>query len=346
MSITGYLSEFSLPELLQLLQRGQKTGLLAVQLLSEPDEPTEHYFLWFYQGNIVSATNRLDSRCFATLLCRQGYVTGLMISRLIRRCPPDVSLGTFLYEKGVLEKKQLKALFRDQVIQQVCGLFQLPDGCFQFDPRAPLPKVEMTGLSIPATEITLPGLRALENWDALQNKLPAPRSGLRNLVKGRPNVSINQAEWNVWKAIDGQTPLITMARQLQLPIENMQKIAFRLIVIGLAAEVPMMMTSMQSLQPTQTPANGRLQQTLFGLTQPLSRTVQSRTVQSRTVQSRTVQSRTVQNGRTAPQGEASQPGVANAISATQPDHQTHSPKVSQSFLSSLMTYLRRLPKSS
>lgn len=335
MSITGYLSEFSLPELLQLLQRGQKTGLLAVQLLSEPDEPTEHYFLWLYQGHIVSATNRLDSRCFATLLCRQGYVTSLMISRLIRRCPPDVSLGTFLCEKGVLEKTQLKDLFRDQVIQQVCGLFQLPDGCFQFDPRTPLPKVEMTGLSIPATEVTLPGLRALENWDALQNKLPTPRSGLRNLVKGRPNVSINQAEWNVWKAIDGQTPLIEMARQLRLPIEDMQKIAFRLIVIGLAAEVPMMMTSLPSLESEQTLASGQTQTTLFGLAQPLGRTPhRGRAAQ----QTRHLPGHSPQRVATAISQSAAKPG--------QTEQPANTPKVSQSFLSSLMTYLRRLPKSS
>ncbi|MEO1402540.1 MAG: DUF4388 domain-containing protein [Cyanobacteria bacterium J06635_1] len=342
MSITGYLSEFSLPELLQLLQRGQKTGLLAVQLLSEPDEPTEHYFLWLYKGQVVSAANRLDSRCFATLLCRQGYATGLMMSRLIRRCPPDKSLGTFLCEKGVLEKPQLKALFRDQVIQQVCGLFQLPDGCFQFDPRAPLPKVEMTGLSIPAAEITLPGLRALDNWDALQNKLPAPRSGLKNLVKGRPNVSINQAEWNVWKAIDGQTSLLTMSQRLRLPIEDMQKIAFRLIVIGLAAEVPMMVSSVQSMQPTTPPDNGQSQQPLFGLARPLSRVVQ--------------RGSTVRQGKEAPVfvTAISRSTETSAMHSTEPhpskppqsEQHVNSPKVSQSFLSSLMAYLRRLPKSS
>ncbi|MEO0458576.1 MAG: DUF4388 domain-containing protein [Cyanobacteria bacterium P01_A01_bin.114] len=325
MSITGYLSEFSLPEVLQFLQTGKKTGLLAVQLLSEPEEPTEHYFLWLYNGRIVSAANRLDNRYLATLLCHQGYVTALMISRLIRRCPPDMSLGIFLCTRGVLDKQQLKALFKTQVVQQVCGLFQLPDGCFQFDPKAPMPKIEMTGLSIPATEVTLPGLRALEKWDSLQEKLPSPQSGLRNLVKGRPNVSINQAEWNVWNAIDGETSLLDMARRLQLPIEDMQRIAFRLMVVGLAEEVPLLLSAgyLQSIEPT--PVHKPPQKTLFGLIQP---------------------SRPVNSARQSTSQEKAKAGFTTVLSTRNPQPRADSPKVSQNFLSSLMAYLRRRPKSS
>ncbi|NEP19553.1 MAG: DUF4388 domain-containing protein [Leptolyngbya sp. SIO4C1] len=249
MSMMGYLSEFSLPEVLQVLQAGKKTGLLAVQSLAEIGEPAEYYFIWVHKGRIVSAASRLDGRYLASLLHRHHQVTALMIARLIRRCPPDMPLGMFLCDKGVLHSRQLKALFSRQVIQQVCGLFQLSEGCFQLDPRAPLPKVEMTGLSIPATEVTLPGLRALKDWNALQNKLPSPQSGLQSLVGGQPNIRINQIEWNVWTFTNGKTPLTKIAQQLNLPLETVQKVAFRLIVVGLAEEVPMMIVPAATMRP-------------------------------------------------------------------------------------------------
>jgi hypothetical protein len=243
MSVTGYLSDFSLPEVLQFLQDGKKTGLLSVQSLPDFGETPKYYFLWLNKGRIVSATSRLDGRCFASLLHRRRYVTALMITRLIRRCPPDVPLGTFLRSKGVLQSQQLKMLFAIQVIQQISGLFQLRNGRFRFDTKAPLPKVEMTGLSIPATEVTLPGLRALKNWEALEDKLPHPQSGLRSLGNGQPNVRINQQEWKLWTMTDGDTPLSQIAQQLHIPIEEAQRIAFRLIFVGLAEEVPMVIAA-------------------------------------------------------------------------------------------------------
>ena len=254
MSIVGSLSEFSVPEVMRFLQEGKKTGLLAIQAACDPQtgaahdeddedgrtrlDPNRFCFIWVNQGRVVSATSRLDGRCLAGLLRRRRYVSSLTITRLIRRCPPDMPLGLFLRSKGVLQAKQLKLVFAHQVIQQICDLFQLSDGRFRFDSKAPLPRVEMTGLSIPATEVTLPGLRALKDWDALAAKLPDPASGLKSLVGGQPHLRINQVEWQIWSLADGSTSLTQMANQLNQPVETIRRIAFRLMFVGLAEEVP------------------------------------------------------------------------------------------------------------
>ena len=233
MSVVGSLSEFSVPEVLQFLQDGRKTGLLAIQAVSpnpqdisvRPD-PQQFCFIWVNQGRVVSATSRLDGRCLAGLLRRRRYASSLAITRLIRRCPPDMPLGLFLRSKGVLQAKQLKLLFALQVIQQVCELFQLSDGRFRFDSKAPLPRVEM------------PGLRALKDWRTLEDKLPDPASGLKSLSGSQPRLRINRAEWQVWSLADGSTSLSQIATQLGQPLELIRRIAFRLIFVGLAEEVP------------------------------------------------------------------------------------------------------------
>jgi Domain of unknown function (DUF4388) len=251
MSAKGYLCDLPLPEVLQFLQDGKKTGLLSVQSLPTSGEVAKYYFIWLYKGRIVSAVSRLDNRCFASLLHRRRYVTALMITRLIRRCPPDMALGSFLRSKGVLQTEQLKTIFATQVIQQVCGLFKLSNGVFNFDAQAPLPKVEMTGLSLPATEVTLPGLRALKDWSALQHKLPQPQMGLKSLGNGKPHVRINQIEWRIWSLTDGNTSLAQIATQTNLPIIEIQRIAYRLITVGLAEECPLVVASprVEELQP-------------------------------------------------------------------------------------------------
>lgn len=242
MSVSGYFSDCSLPEVFQLLQDSKRTGLLSIQGLARPGEiQPKYYFLWLYRGRIVALTKRLDSRGLAALISHRGYLSAAMVERLIRRCPTDEPLGRFLRAQGVLSNKQLEILFAAQVIRQICELFQVPDAYFAFDPDAPLPKVEMTGLSVVATEVILPGLRILKSWDAFQDKLPHPQSALVSLIRGQPNIRINQAEWSVWRLIDERTSLSQIATRLGMSVDVVQRIAFRLIFVGLAEEVPMML---------------------------------------------------------------------------------------------------------
>ncbi|MEM8611956.1 MAG: DUF4388 domain-containing protein [Cyanobacteria bacterium P01_H01_bin.105] len=257
MSVNGYLSDSPLPEVFQLLQDGKKTGLLSIQGLTAPGKvQTRYYFIWLHRGRIVTVTNRLDSRGLATLINRRRYLSMAMIERLIRRCPLDEPLGRFLQAQGVLTPKQLQILFAAQVIRQICDLFQVPDGYFVFDPNAPLPKVEMTGLSVVATEVILPGLRTLKNWSAFKDKLPHPQSTLGSLIRGQPNVRINQAEWSVWRLVDEKISLAQIATNLGLPVDEVQRIAFRLIFVGLAQEIPMMLAESTDLPESIFSGNG------------------------------------------------------------------------------------------
>ena len=250
MFLKGYLSDRSLPEVFQLLQDGKRTGLLSIQGLTAPGQTqAKYYFIWLHRGRIVTVTRRLDGRGLAALISHRRYLGRAMVERLIRRCPLEEPLGRFLRSQGVLTTKQLEILFAAQVIRQISELFQLPDAYFSFDAGAPLPKVEMTGLSVVATEVILPGLRILKDWSGFQDKLPHPQSALTSLIRGQPNVRINQAEWSVWRLIDEKNSLTQMSTCLSLPIEELQRIAFRLIFVGLAEEVPMMLSEQATDMP-------------------------------------------------------------------------------------------------
>ena len=239
MAFNGYLSDVSLPKVFQILQDGKKTGLLSIQgLVSAAQSQPKYYFIWLHRGRIVAVANHLDSRCLAALISQRRYLSMAMVERLMRRCPPDEPLGRFLRAQGGLTTKQLEILFASQVMREICDLLQVPDGYFAFDPNAPIPKVEMTGLSVAATEVILPGLRILKDWQAFSDRLPHPQSALVNLLRGQPHIRINQREWSVWRLIDEKITLTQIAAQLGLPIEDVQQIAFCLIFVGLAEEVP------------------------------------------------------------------------------------------------------------
>ncbi|MGB3515282.1 MAG: DUF4388 domain-containing protein [Elainellaceae cyanobacterium] len=249
MAITGHLVEFSLAEIFQFLEQGHKTGLLTIFEQPEPAPPRgrEHY-IWFNQGRVVAAANRSDHRGLISSLSQRGLLGDRAASRLAQSCGPKVPLGLYLKSQGILDAEQLKLLFYTQVMRQVCALFSVVDGWFHFDSKAVLPCDEMTGLSAPATEVTLAGLRALRNWSMLEDKLPDPMSTIVALVEGQPSLRLNAVEWQVWEFTGGKDSLQTIAQHLQLPIHKVQEIVFRLNVVGLLEEVPMMAIEAEATQ--------------------------------------------------------------------------------------------------
>jgi hypothetical protein len=240
MAITGYLAEFSLAEMFQFLEQGCKTGLLNICTLSgSGTEGQQNHYIWFNQGRIVAAADSLNQQGLVSMIGQRGWLGDRAASRLAQTCTIGTPMGLCLKAQGALTAEQLKLLFYSQVMRQVCALFELGDAWFQFDAKVPLPSGEMTGLSAPATEVTLAGLRALKDWSALADKLPEPTSALVSIVDGKPQLRLNQVEWQVWEFTNGTVSLNAIANQLRLPIEKIQQVAFRLIVSALAEEIPL-----------------------------------------------------------------------------------------------------------
>jgi hypothetical protein len=177
------------------------------------------------------------------MICQRGWISPEVLREQVNRCPANIPIGLYLKTQGFLQPEQLRLLFHAQVLQQVCALFRLKDARFKFDSKATLPTTEMTGLSLSATEATLMGLRVLRDWRSLADKLPEPTSALSRVVIGKRHLRLDSLEGRVWQLANGSVPLNALASQFKQPVEIIQQTAFRLISVGLVAEVPMIAPS-------------------------------------------------------------------------------------------------------
>lgn|ERR687886_483801 len=151
MSLAGYLTDFPLIEILQLIERGKKTGLLTLSIeLIGKAKPVPIFYIWVYRGRLVAAARQLDNRGLVKLIHQRQWLSSRVASKLAQLCPTDKALGLHFKNLGILRKSQLKQLFFLQVLQPVGALSQLHNGHFRFDQNVPLPMREMTGLSISA----------------------------------------------------------------------------------------------------------------------------------------------------------------------------------------------------
>lgn len=239
MAISGYLSEFSLPEIFRLLEQGNKTGRLSIQERSpNPSYPGKIFRIWFKQGNIIAAGDRIDGNGLLSMIQKRGWVSTRVASRITEVCAIDQPAGLCLKEQGLLEAEQLKMLFSQQVLQQVCKLFELQDGQFQFEAKVVAPISELTGLKATPSEVTLAGLRSLKDWTMLLDKLPEASSGIVSTITGNPQLRLNQLESQMWEFTKGDVSIQNIAKHLKLPLDKIQQVAFRLMTMGLAEEVP------------------------------------------------------------------------------------------------------------
>ncbi|MTJ49623.1 DUF4388 domain-containing protein [Dolichospermum sp. UHCC 0259] len=248
MAISGFLSELSLPEIFQLLEQGNKTGRLTIKAQgSNLSAQAQNFYVWFQQGRIIAAGNRLDGQGLLSIIQQRGWLSARVAARITQVCVIDQPAGLCLKAQGILEAEQLKMLFNYQVLNQVCQLFELPDGKFQFDTNTPLPNSELTGLTAMPKDVLLKGLRAMRNWQPLQDKLPDPNSALVVTTNNKPQLRLNQLEWQVWEFTKGTLSIKNISKQLEVPVEKIQQVAFRLIVVGVLTEVPVVVEDSDSI---------------------------------------------------------------------------------------------------
>ncbi len=260
MAITGQLAEFSLPELFQFLEQGNKTGQLTLQTAAQGDEkqgnshPARTFYIWLRKGRIVSASSYSDGNGLLRLLYRKGLLQNITKEQIQQFGSLVVPLGVYLKIREQVTPEQLKLTFYTQVMRQVCALFEYSQGQFEFESGVKMPMQEMTGHMMLPTEVTLGALRVLKNWDALEEKLPETNSTLESAIEGKPHLKLNELEWQMWEFTNGTVSLASMAEQLRMDIEEARRVAFRLILVGIAEEVPMVAAASRSLM-SETPAD-------------------------------------------------------------------------------------------
>lgn len=233
MSISGHLEEIQVTELLQMFDRGGRTGLLTFRC----SKVGSSHYLWFREGRIVAAADRRDGQGLIQLIRQKEWLSDRVLAKMLDFTDPSLPLGTRLHSQGALASKQVKQLFFLQVMQQIYHLLKVRAGKYRFTPKKLPPASEVTGLSKPAIELTFVGLRSLKNWHALSEHLPLATSALARLAPDASGLLLNKNERSLWERADGCTSLAQLSERVALPVERARQIAFCLHLAGLVEEV-------------------------------------------------------------------------------------------------------------
>lgn len=168
MPLQGDLKEFGVPELFQFLDQHAKSG--CVQITSEGD-PVEVYFR---SGKIVGVLpgGRNVGDQVLQILARLGYLTEEDARKIRKRRETDLrGIRRILQEMGIIDSRELEALFHQQVEELIYPLFRVRKGRFSFHSDRLLPS-ELEFLEPLAVEpLVLDGLRRLDEWPLIRKRI-------------------------------------------------------------------------------------------------------------------------------------------------------------------------------
>lgn len=169
MAIKGSLKEASLPDVLQLLAMGQKTGCLSVT------DRSNFGYIYFDRGRIsyASIVNRRDR--LGDMLVKAAVLTQTELDSAI-----DVQgtqhrhkrLGEILIEQQILSREELHRYIRIQIEEAVYYLFTWTQGTFSFEADI-RPDEHDVLVSINPESLLLEGARRVDEWSLIEKKVPS-----------------------------------------------------------------------------------------------------------------------------------------------------------------------------
>jgi tetratricopeptide (TPR) repeat protein len=169
MAIKGNLKEASLPDVLQLLAMGQKTGCLSLT------DRSNFGYIFFDRGRITYASivNRRDR--LGDLLVKNGLLKVEDLGGAIdeqARDPGRGRLGEILIRRGSITREQLEQYIRIQIEEAVYYLFTWTQGSFYFEAEQ-RPEEGAMLVSINPENLLLEGARRIDEWSLIEKKIPS-----------------------------------------------------------------------------------------------------------------------------------------------------------------------------
>ncbi len=231
MAIKGSLREASLPDVLQLLSMGQKTGCLSVA------DRNNFGYVYFERGYITYASivNRRDR--LGDILVKGGLITPEQLQAAIERQSRerDKRLGELLVAMGSISRPDLERYMRVQIEEAVYYLFTWMSGSFSFEPDVQ-PEEQDFLVRITPESLLLEGARRVDEWSLIEKKIP---SFDLIFVVDRPRlsasgVSLTAEQQRLLPLLDGQRDVARLIDDSGLLEFDVGKALFGLITAGFA----------------------------------------------------------------------------------------------------------------
>jgi len=228
MALRGNLRDFTITQLLNLINLAQKTGTLVV------DGPSEQAYISFREGKLAYARVGQDDGSLALVLHKANKLTVNQYRAIVERAGriSDKELGLMLINAGYLSQEEILANLQGYFTEIIRRLFTWVEGFFRFEGEM-LPPDDRINVRLDLENIIIEGSRQLREWEQLQDEIPSLEMALKFTDRPLKNVNLSVEEWRVVSYINPKNSMKQIAQTNKMNDIEIRRIVYGLLQAGL-----------------------------------------------------------------------------------------------------------------
>jgi hypothetical protein len=231
MALKGNLRDFTITQLLNLINLARKTGTLIIT------GPRHMAFVSFREGKLAYSQLGKTENGLATILYRGKKISPTQHKLIKARAGnmSDKELGLLLINANYISQEDILASLENEFVGNLQRLFTWVEGLFRFEAGV-MPPDEKITLRINLENIIIEGARSLRELEQLQDEIPSLDIALK--FADRPgtnikNVNLSVEEWRVVSYINPKNTIQQISNTAKLNDLEIRRIVYGLLQAGL-----------------------------------------------------------------------------------------------------------------
>lgn len=241
MPLSGTFRQYSLPEVLSMIESGQRSGVLVVT------DGTRQAAIYFESGQWLLGDRIGSPLLLVHRLLRAGLIsepqveaiTGMPFAQAAQLA--EVQLARALVQSGTLAHEQISLFVQDDAVALLALMCSWTEGEFAFEeavqvPRGrlaiPLPVGVLMAQALGGDRVSAPPGGPPPLHPGMVLAFAEPEPGVAGVVQ------VTAEQWALLAHVDGHTPLWSVAEKLQQPEQAVLRVAAELAIAGVLELAP------------------------------------------------------------------------------------------------------------
>lgn len=250
MALQGNLRDFSISQLLNLVNVARKTGTLVVE------RSQEQVYISFREGKLSFAHDGANAASLTMVLYHAKKLNAAQVRAINERSGgmSDKELGLLLINSNYLSQEEILSSLQAYYLNMVNRLFTWGEGLFHFENDL-LPPDDRITVRISLENLIIEGTRKIREWEQLQGEIPSLEMALK--FSQRPginlrNLNLSVDEWKVISFINPKNTIHQIAKTTNKNDLEIRRIVYSFIQAGLVELVrPEGVPVQQPVKPVQ-----------------------------------------------------------------------------------------------
>jgi len=231
MAIKGNLHEFTLTQLLNLINLAQKTGTLVVEGSNDAVE------VFFTDGKLAYAKTGQEDNSLVGILHNANLLSANQYRGIKANVNgmSDKELGLLLINANYFSQQEILNSLQIHFVDVLKRLFTWMEGFFQFETDVSPPEDKIT-VRVNLENLILEGSRQAHELEHLEEEIPSLEVGVKFVDRPGANIAnlkLSPNEWKVIPYVDPKNTLSQIAKVTELPDFEIRQVIYSLLQAGI-----------------------------------------------------------------------------------------------------------------